>query len=121
MSDNPQDPEPIRNNSSHGSPARKFSADFSSFFAAPAAGCRVGGELSQRLRELWKGRSSHRALGRLTGMSDGPLRWGESGWNPDSVLFTVVCGPGTYSPNHEVTCQTCARPEASMYGAKSCH
>ncbi|KAL9823839.1 zona pellucida-binding protein 2 [Geothlypis trichas] len=33
----------------------------------------------------------------------------------------VVCGPGTYSPNHEVTCQTCARPEASMYGAKSCH
>ncbi|NXL23682.1 ZPBP2 protein, partial [Setophaga kirtlandii] len=32
----------------------------------------------------------------------------------------VVCDPGTYSPNHEVTCQTCARPEASMYGAKSC-
>ncbi|XP_064589948.1 zona pellucida-binding protein 2 [Zonotrichia leucophrys gambelii] len=33
----------------------------------------------------------------------------------------VVCAPGTYSPNNEVTCQTCARPEASTYGAKSCH
>ncbi|NWT79471.1 ZPBP2 protein, partial [Lanius ludovicianus] len=32
----------------------------------------------------------------------------------------VVCGPGTYSPNHEVTCRTCARPHARMYGEKSC-
>ncbi|KAM4757154.1 zona pellucida-binding protein 2 [Cyanocitta cristata] len=32
----------------------------------------------------------------------------------------VVCGPGTYSPNSEVTCRTCARPQARMYGAKSC-
>ncbi|NXH97257.1 ZPBP2 protein, partial [Pachycephala philippinensis] len=33
----------------------------------------------------------------------------------------VVCGPGTYSPNDEVTCRTCARPQARKYGAKSCH
>ncbi|NXO66060.1 ZPBP2 protein, partial [Phainopepla nitens] len=33
----------------------------------------------------------------------------------------VVCGPGTYSPNNEVTCRTCARPQARMYGAKSCY
>ncbi|NXY56207.1 ZPBP2 protein, partial [Callaeas wilsoni] len=26
----------------------------------------------------------------------------------------VVCGPGTYSPNNEVTCWTCARPRARM-------
>ncbi|NWW16985.1 ZPBP2 protein, partial [Falcunculus frontatus] len=32
----------------------------------------------------------------------------------------VVCGPGTYSPNNEVTCWTCAKPQARMYGAKSC-
>ncbi|NXO81938.1 ZPBP2 protein, partial [Sitta europaea] len=32
----------------------------------------------------------------------------------------VVCGPGTYSPNKEVTCRTCARPQARTYGAKSC-
>ncbi|NXR53972.1 ZPBP2 protein, partial [Hippolais icterina] len=32
----------------------------------------------------------------------------------------VVCGPGTYSPNNEVTCRTCASPGARMYGAKSC-
>ncbi|NWR48608.1 ZPBP2 protein, partial [Regulus satrapa] len=33
----------------------------------------------------------------------------------------VVCDPGTYSPNNEVTCQTCASPQATEYGAKSCH
>ncbi|XP_015506510.1 zona pellucida-binding protein 2 isoform X1 [Parus major] len=33
----------------------------------------------------------------------------------------VVCGPGTYSPNNEVTCRTCASPQARMYGAKSCY
>ncbi|RMC01424.1 hypothetical protein DUI87_21863 [Hirundo rustica rustica] len=33
----------------------------------------------------------------------------------------VVCGPGTYSPNNEVTCRTCASPGARMYGAKSCY
>ncbi|NXQ64416.1 ZPBP2 protein, partial [Anthoscopus minutus] len=32
----------------------------------------------------------------------------------------VVCAPGTYSPNNEVTCRICARPQARMYGAKSC-
>ncbi|NXO21818.1 ZPBP2 protein, partial [Cisticola juncidis] len=32
----------------------------------------------------------------------------------------VVCDPGTYSPNNEVTCRTCARPQGRMYGAKSC-
>ncbi|NXU20955.1 ZPBP2 protein, partial [Pardalotus punctatus] len=32
----------------------------------------------------------------------------------------MVCGPGTYSPNNEVSCQTCARAQARMYGAKSC-
>ncbi|NXB09980.1 ZPBP2 protein, partial [Cnemophilus loriae] len=32
----------------------------------------------------------------------------------------VVCGPGTYSPNNEVTCRTCAGPRARMYGAKAC-
>ncbi|XP_068068340.1 zona pellucida-binding protein 2 isoform X6 [Anomalospiza imberbis] len=33
----------------------------------------------------------------------------------------VVCGPGAYSPNNEVTCRTCARTRARMYGAKSCY
>ncbi|NWV33333.1 ZPBP2 protein, partial [Grantiella picta] len=33
----------------------------------------------------------------------------------------VVCGPGTYSPNNEVTCRTCARARARIYGAKSCY
>ncbi|NXR70008.1 ZPBP2 protein, partial [Rhadina sibilatrix] len=32
----------------------------------------------------------------------------------------VVCGPGTYSPNNEVACRSCASPRARMYGAKSC-
>ncbi|NXC34580.1 ZPBP2 protein, partial [Campylorhamphus procurvoides] len=32
----------------------------------------------------------------------------------------VVCGPGTYSPNNEVTCRTCARPQVKVYGAKFC-
>ncbi|NWH86977.1 ZPBP2 protein, partial [Aegithalos caudatus] len=32
----------------------------------------------------------------------------------------VVCGPGTYSPNNEVTCRSCASLQARMYGAKSC-
>ncbi|XP_017693989.1 PREDICTED: zona pellucida-binding protein 2 [Lepidothrix coronata] len=32
----------------------------------------------------------------------------------------VVCGPGTYSPNNEVTCRTCKRPGVRTYGAKSC-
>lgn len=46
MSDNPQDPEPIRSNCLNESPARKFS-DFSNSFAAPAAGCGVGGNLAR--------------------------------------------------------------------------
>ncbi|KAM4884587.1 zona pellucida-binding protein 2 [Sylvia borin] len=33
----------------------------------------------------------------------------------------VVCGPGTYSPNNEVTCRTCTRSGARIYGAKSCY
>ncbi|NXY37619.1 ZPBP2 protein, partial [Pomatorhinus ruficollis] len=33
----------------------------------------------------------------------------------------VVCGPGTYSPNNEVTCRTCTGPGARIYGAKSCY
>ncbi|NXC91402.1 ZPBP2 protein, partial [Cercotrichas coryphoeus] len=33
----------------------------------------------------------------------------------------VVCGPGTYSPNNEVTCRTCASPQARVYGAVSCY
>ncbi|NXR71014.1 ZPBP2 protein, partial [Pycnonotus jocosus] len=32
----------------------------------------------------------------------------------------VVCDPGTYSPNNEVTCRSCASPGARIYGAKSC-
>ncbi|XP_071433590.1 zona pellucida-binding protein 2 [Pithys albifrons albifrons] len=33
----------------------------------------------------------------------------------------VVCGPGTYSPNNEVTCRTCAWARVRVYGAKSCN
>ncbi|NWI49101.1 ZPBP2 protein, partial [Calyptomena viridis] len=33
----------------------------------------------------------------------------------------VVCGPGTYSPNNEVTCRTCAGSRLRVYGAKSCY
>ncbi|NXF12987.1 ZPBP2 protein, partial [Smithornis capensis] len=33
----------------------------------------------------------------------------------------VVCGPGTYSPNNEVTCRSCPRARLRMYGAKSCY
>ncbi|NXK19509.1 ZPBP2 protein, partial [Arenaria interpres] len=32
----------------------------------------------------------------------------------------VVCSPGTYSPNNEVTCQTCTKPQVKVYGATSC-
>ncbi|XP_072742239.1 zona pellucida-binding protein 2 isoform X1 [Ciconia boyciana] len=32
----------------------------------------------------------------------------------------VVCDPGTYSPNNEVTCQICTRPRVKTYGARSC-
>ncbi|NWI70530.1 ZPBP2 protein, partial [Todus mexicanus] len=32
----------------------------------------------------------------------------------------VVCEPGTYSPNDDVTCQICARPGVKEYGARSC-
>ncbi|XP_010168781.1 zona pellucida-binding protein 2, partial [Antrostomus carolinensis] len=32
----------------------------------------------------------------------------------------VVCDPGTYSPNNEVTCQVCTRPRVKEYGARSC-
>ncbi|NXX74245.1 ZPBP2 protein, partial [Urocolius indicus] len=32
----------------------------------------------------------------------------------------VVCEPGTYSPNNDVTCQICARPQVKTYGATSC-
>ncbi|NXG62853.1 ZPBP2 protein, partial [Hemiprocne comata] len=32
----------------------------------------------------------------------------------------VVCDPGTYSPDNEVTCQICARPRVKKYGARSC-
>ncbi|NXK49989.1 ZPBP2 protein, partial [Chauna torquata] len=32
----------------------------------------------------------------------------------------VVCDPGTYSPDNEVTCQICARPQVKEYGAKFC-
>uniref|UniRef100_A0A8B9MCN5 Zona pellucida binding protein 2 n=1 Tax=Accipiter nisus TaxID=211598 RepID=A0A8B9MCN5_9AVES len=32
----------------------------------------------------------------------------------------VVCEPGTYSPNNEVTCQICTRPRVKKYGARSC-
>ncbi|NXF40204.1 ZPBP2 protein, partial [Nyctibius bracteatus] len=32
----------------------------------------------------------------------------------------VVCDPGTYSPNNEVTCQICTRPRVKKYGARSC-
>ncbi|XP_009071970.1 PREDICTED: zona pellucida-binding protein 2-like [Acanthisitta chloris] len=33
----------------------------------------------------------------------------------------VVCGPGTYSPNNEVTCRICVRPQVRKYGARSCY
>ncbi|NXP08532.1 ZPBP2 protein, partial [Thinocorus orbignyianus] len=32
----------------------------------------------------------------------------------------VVCSPGTYSPNNQVTCQTCPKPQVKTYGATSC-
>ncbi|KAM6368592.1 zona pellucida-binding protein 2 [Pluvialis apricaria] len=32
----------------------------------------------------------------------------------------VVCDPGTYSPNNDVTCQICTRPRVKKYGARSC-
>ncbi|NWI27236.1 ZPBP2 protein, partial [Sula dactylatra] len=32
----------------------------------------------------------------------------------------VVCDPGSYSPNNDVTCQICARPRVKKYGARSC-
>ncbi|XP_071584528.1 zona pellucida-binding protein 2 isoform X1 [Heliangelus exortis] len=32
----------------------------------------------------------------------------------------VVCDPGTYSPNNDVTCQVCERPRVRKYGARSC-
>ncbi|KAM8988540.1 zona pellucida-binding protein 2 [Ara ararauna] len=32
----------------------------------------------------------------------------------------VVCEPGTYSPNNEVTCQVCTDPQVRMYGARFC-
>ncbi|NWQ84661.1 ZPBP2 protein, partial [Columbina picui] len=32
----------------------------------------------------------------------------------------VVCEPGTYSPNNEVTCQICSRPQVQIYGATAC-
>ncbi|XP_010007324.1 PREDICTED: zona pellucida-binding protein 2 [Chaetura pelagica] len=32
----------------------------------------------------------------------------------------VVCEPGTYSPNNDVTCQVCAKPEVRKYGARHC-
>lgn len=67
VSDNPQDPEPISNNSLHGSPARKFSADFSRSFAAPAVGCGVG-------RFLARGLGSSGRAGAPTGHWEGS--WG---------------------------------------------
>ncbi|XP_069732774.1 zona pellucida-binding protein 2 [Phaenicophaeus curvirostris] len=38
----------------------------------------------------------------------------------DCAGCCVVCDPGTYSPNNEVTCQTCQRPRVKQYGARSC-
>ncbi|KAM6108006.1 zona pellucida-binding protein 2 [Pterocles gutturalis] len=32
----------------------------------------------------------------------------------------VVCDPGTYSPNNDVTCQICPKPQVRTYGARSC-
>ncbi|XP_040392810.1 zona pellucida-binding protein 2 [Cygnus olor] len=32
----------------------------------------------------------------------------------------VVCEPGTYSPNNEVTCHICTRPHIKKYGARFC-
>ncbi|NWX12979.1 ZPBP2 protein, partial [Aegotheles bennettii] len=32
----------------------------------------------------------------------------------------VVCDPGTYSPNNDVTCQICPRLRVKKYGARSC-
>ncbi|KFQ45016.1 Zona pellucida-binding protein 2, partial [Nestor notabilis] len=32
----------------------------------------------------------------------------------------VVCEPGTYSPNNDVTCQVCPDPQVRMYGARFC-
>lgn len=45
--------------------------------------------------------------------------WGR-GELTNSVLFAVVCEPGTYSPNNEVTCHICTRPHVKKYGAKFC-
>uniref|UniRef100_A0A8C4JAR5 Zona pellucida binding protein 2 n=1 Tax=Dromaius novaehollandiae TaxID=8790 RepID=A0A8C4JAR5_DRONO len=38
----------------------------------------------------------------------------------DCASCCVVCDPGTYSPNNEVTCRTCVRTQIKQYGAKSC-
>ncbi|NXX96982.1 ZPBP2 protein, partial [Centropus bengalensis] len=38
----------------------------------------------------------------------------------DCAGCCVVCDPGTYSPNNDVTCQTCTRPRVKEYGARSC-
>ncbi|NWS77401.1 ZPBP2 protein, partial [Crotophaga sulcirostris] len=38
----------------------------------------------------------------------------------DCAGCCVVCDPGTYSPNNEVTCQICTRPRVKQYGARSC-
>ncbi|NXX14322.1 ZPBP2 protein, partial [Podargus strigoides] len=48
------------------------------------------------------------------------------GFGKNSVTHTsctsccVVCDPGTYNPNNNVTCQICARPRVRKYGARSC-
>ncbi|XP_067167883.1 zona pellucida-binding protein 2 [Apteryx mantelli] len=38
----------------------------------------------------------------------------------DCASCCVVCDPGTYSPNNEVTCRTCVSTQIKQYGAKSC-
>uniref|UniRef100_A0A8B9CLF9 Zona pellucida binding protein 2 n=1 Tax=Anser brachyrhynchus TaxID=132585 RepID=A0A8B9CLF9_9AVES len=54
----------------------------------------------------------------------GSCRRAGPGWGrgelTNSVLSTVVCEPGTYSPNNAVTCHVCTRPHIKKYGAKFC-
>uniref|UniRef100_A0A7M4FSC4 Zona pellucida binding protein 2 n=1 Tax=Crocodylus porosus TaxID=8502 RepID=A0A7M4FSC4_CROPO len=38
----------------------------------------------------------------------------------DCASCCVVCDPGTYSPNNEITCRICKNIRIKYYGAKSC-
>ncbi|NXC49872.1 ZPBP2 protein, partial [Penelope pileata] len=43
-----------------------------------------------------------------------------SALHEDCAGCCVVCSPGTFSPNNDVSCQPCTRAKITEYGAKSC-